>query len=407
MIWLKLAWRNIWRNKIRSGIQFMLICGSVYLGIVFHCLAFGNYKNMIDQAVRMGSGHVAIYDTLWFKTRKTSAVFDTKNIKRFLSNDSRVEKFYERLYIPAFVQRVSGGYPVNIISMDLKEEIPTHPLLKNLEWKPEGKEYVIIGKELAKKVGVSTNDRMVILARDFYGEVSGILVRVGRIVEFPLKEIDCCVIFADIDYIRDNLHYNGKSHEISIILRDMRVADKFSKEMNKTLIGSVKSYTWKESMKELVSAITIDYSGLILIMLFLYIIISVGTINVLFMSVMDRTTEIGVLRALGLDSKHINVMIFLEGLSLGGFSSLVGLILALITNIYLSTRGLDLSTLYRFVGGESWSYGGVMINPVIRSVWEWKGIVGYTVFIVILSGIASYFPARWINRLNVAEILRK
>ncbi len=404
MIWIRLAWRNIWRNRLRSAIQFTIIAGSVFLGVVFHNLAMGNYRNMIRQGTRMGSGDVAIYNEKWFRMRRTNFTLTEDDVLPAVRKLNMADRYFLRFYISGYARSTGTGFPVNIVAMQLKKEVKDHPLLRGTHI--ESERDIIVGEKLARKLKISEGKRLVVMLGMRDGELTGLLFRVRRVIRTGIEEVDCCTAFADLDYVRNNTGYRGHIHEVAILLR-RGSPDEAKRKLNELLHPPARAYTWRESMKELASAIAYDYMGLVMFMLFLYIVISVGTVNVLFMSVMDRMREFGMLRAIGMKPGQISRMIFTEGLLLGATAGITGLLFALLVNVYLSTHGINIEGLMKLAGQESVSYGGVLIEPVIRSTWEWKGTAGYTIFIVILSILASWFPARWINRKSVAELMRR
>ncbi len=404
MMWLRLAWRNIWRNKLRSAIQFTVIAGSVFMGVVFHNLAMGNYRNMIRQGTRMGSGDVAIYNEKWFRMRRVAFTLSESEVIPAIERLKDLDRYFLRFYTSGYARTSRSGLPVSIVALQLEKEVKDHPLIKGT--RIEGRRDAIIGMHLAKRLGVKEGGKLVVMAGMKDGELTGILLRIRRVIETGIEEIDCCTIYADLDYIRTSLGYGGQIHEVAILLKGGS-SRKVREYLNSILTPPARAYTWREAMKELASAIAYDYMGLLMFMVFLYIIISVGTVNVLFMSVMDRVREFGMLRAIGMRPSRINAMILTEGLLLGTSAGITGLALALLLNIYLSTHGINIEGLMKLAGEGSVSYGGVIIEPVIKSTWEWKGTLGYTVFIILLSVAASWFPARWVSSKSAGELMRR
>ncbi len=59
MLWIKMGWRNLWRNRRRSLIELTSIAGSIFIAVYFNNLAVGAYNKMVDDGVRMGSGNIA------------------------------------------------------------------------------------------------------------------------------------------------------------------------------------------------------------------------------------------------------------------------------------------------------------------------------------------------------------
>jgi putative ABC transport system permease protein len=100
------------------------------------------------------------------------------------------------------------------------------------------------------------------------------------------------------------------------------------------------------------------------------------------MAVMERTREIGTLRALGVKRRRIVYLFALESATLGALGSLLGLVLTLLA--WLFVKGLQ----------PSW------IPPLItkRIPLEVHVVPGYllwsTVFLILLAALAAVFPAR-------------
>ena len=129
MIWFKLGWRNLWRNRRRTIIELVSIGGSVFLGVAWNNLAVGIYDKMIDDGVRMGSGHIGIYHHEYLELRKTEQTFEIGNLVSELESDPDVSGVYPRLHVPGLVRSSRDSRASGLMGIDFEREKSTNPLL--------------------------------------------------------------------------------------------------------------------------------------------------------------------------------------------------------------------------------------------------------------------------------------
>ncbi|MEM8859358.1 MAG: FtsX-like permease family protein [Chloroflexota bacterium] len=114
----------------------------------------------------------------------------------------------------------------------------------------------------------------------------------------------------------------------------------------------------------------------------------VGLSGVLSLSVLERTREIGVMRAIGASSGQVIRLFIGEGILLGWLSWVIAIPLSIPAAWYLSTRGLS------FVLNSTLAYQFSFMGPLI-----WLAII------TVLAILASIFPARRASRVSVRESL--
>ena len=72
---VRLAWKNIWRNRRRTIITLAAIAFSIMLVQALHNLSFGVYAGMVDSGVRAGTGHIAVYKNNYLESRDETLYF--------------------------------------------------------------------------------------------------------------------------------------------------------------------------------------------------------------------------------------------------------------------------------------------------------------------------------------------
>jgi len=75
-MFLKLAWRNIWRNKRRSLITIASIFCAIFFSVVMRTMQLGSYDLMIDSMVRFYSGYIQIHSKGYWDEQTLDNSFD-------------------------------------------------------------------------------------------------------------------------------------------------------------------------------------------------------------------------------------------------------------------------------------------------------------------------------------------
>lgn len=102
----------------------------------------------------------------------------------------------------------------------------------------------------------------------------------------------------------------------------------------------------------------------------------------------ERTREIGVMRAIGASDGTIQRIILVEGMLIGWFSWLLGTLLSFPISQFMSER-----------------IGFSLLNMPLVYTYEWSAVWIWLVLVLVLSLLASYVPARNAARLTVREVL--
>lgn len=155
-------------------------------------------------------------------------------------------------------------------------------------------------------------------------------------------------------------------------------------------------------MPNLSDAIRLDYAGQKFIFAVILLIVTIGVVNTLLMTVMERIREFGVLLAIGATPGRLRLMIWHEALLLGLLAMVLGTLLGAAATWYLVEQGLDLRTLLP-AGLE---FGGVVFDPVLRAAWDLPWMARMGLYVVGLCLLASIYPAIKAARIPPAEAMR-
>ncbi len=174
------------------------------------------------------------------------------------------------------------------------------------------------------------------------------------------------------------------------------------KEGGNTLPEGLAVYGWLDYAADYAAAAAGDNVSTRIMALFLFVLSFIGIANTMLMAVMERTKEIGMMRALGMTDGQLLLSYAFEAGLVGLIGSLIGIALGCLLNIPMVNTGIDFSAMSKEMGGDF----GYRIASVFRSAWNLGTIIGTGVVATLVSALMALPPTLRALRLPVTETLR-
>lgn len=249
---------------------------------------------------------------------------------------------------------------------------------------------IVLGAELAKKIGASVGDMVQI--------VTGVGIMTPMIItgiyEADFYEIDVRIGFINLDKARKIYNLSNDSiNTISVKVNSPFKADEISEKiLNDLPMLNVRS--WLRDNKALLAAMATEKKVIFLVMMFIIIVAMLGTANLLVMIVLEKTTEISILRAIGANKKNISLIFLYQGMFIGITGILLGCLGGYSASILLKKYPVR-------IPGDVYIIDSLPVDIQINDFI----FVSLSAFIVCL--IASIVPARRATRLKPIEAIRR
>jgi len=172
--------------------------------------------------------------------------------------------------------------------------------------------------------------------------------------------------------------------------------------MGLALPGDLAIRTWQEYMAEYLGYEAIQ-TGAPQVIAFLLLLLSfLGISNTILLAILERTKEIGMMRAMGMTDSQMIMTYMLEAGFLGVIGSALGIIAGCIANYPMVKYGLDFSAMSDLLSGGI----GFRTTAIFRSVWNIPVIIGSGVVAALLSSFMAYFPTRRAVKKPITDSLR-
>ncbi|RMF19408.1 MAG: ABC transporter permease [Candidatus Dadabacteria bacterium] len=410
-IWLRLAWRNLWRQKRRTAIQLAVVAGSVLIALWYNNLARGMYAAMIRDGVRSGSGHIGIYHPNYLSDRLVRQTVAPDGLIDELRKLDHVVAVMPRVMLPGVARSSYELLPVAIVGADLDTEQAINPILdaKRLvagRLPSPGKRTVqaVVGARFAERLHLRVGSKFVFNAQNADGELIATAMRVAGIVRTGLQEIDEGTLLVWRQDAAKLLGRPGHAHEIAVLLdRPNSIAELLPEVQARAAARGAKAFRWEEAMPGLASGIRMDYAFLQAIVFVIFVLVAIGTVNILVMAVLERIREFGILRALGMERRQIGWLVLNEAVLVSLLGVAIGALLGFAATWYTWKYGIDLSEM---MGGGSVEMEGVLVEPIMRATWDWAGMARLTGVLLLLSIAAALYPLRLVLRVGPADAVR-
>jgi len=300
-------------------------------------------------------------------------------------------------------QRAQG---VVIKGIDPYIEINTTEILRNLK---EGRledlkgdkpvPGIIVGNELMRALGLFYGDEIEVISPSSEIGPLGMIPRIRRFrvvgyFEAGMYEYDSTLAFVNIHDAQNLFSLSEGVSGIEVKIDDIYRAEEISREIERRLGPPYYARDWMQMNRNLFSALKLEKIVMFIILTLIILVASFNIISNLIMTVIEKSREIAILRAMGATGKGIMSIFIIHGLVIGITGTLIGIVGGYITCYLLKT--------YRFISLPPdiyyLSYLPVKINPIDFFI--------VSISAIFISLLATIYPSYQAARLDPIEPLR-
>jgi ABC-type lipoprotein release transport system permease subunit len=404
-LFIKLAWRNLFRNKRRSFIAGTAIGIGLAALIFVDALVLGMQKNMIDAATATFLGQGRIQRRGFRDTQQADLTVNRlDSIIPQLEKEPILERFAPRVLSFAMISSPSDVSAIQLVGIDPILEKPVseidESIVEGSYFSGDDERDIVLGRKLADTLKVTLGDRLVVtVSQAGSGDLSQELFRVSGIFRFNISEMDKGMAFVRIEKAQEMLGLDGNIHEIALVFTnqdyggdpDLPFWNTYSRYGNEAM-------GWPAVMPQLKAVFELARFSTYLTGLILFGVVALGIINTLFMSLHERIFEFGILRAVGTRPSSIVKLVTFEAGALAALSIFMGCILGFIVTYVIAQTGID------YTGIE---YSGITFRKLIYPVLNIRQFIEYPIWVFLFTVLVGLYPACYAARLSPAAAIRR
>jgi ABC-type lipoprotein release transport system permease subunit len=403
MITFKMAYRNVWRQKRRTLLTVLTMMGGFVLASMAVALSDGAYNFVINLFTSTRLGHIQIHGRGYLdKPTLYNTISDYETIGREVDSVAGVVSWAPRIYSAGLASVGERSAGVRISGIDPVRETETtsfdKKMIKGRMFSDSDTLETILGQGLADALKAEPGDSLVILTQGADGSIANDLYLVVGVLDSGDPLSDRTAMYLRLADAQELLVLQGRAHEMAIVIKHIhdvdRIAARISDAINQP---DLVVEPWQVFAASFYNAMKADQQGTWIMILIIVLIVSVGVLNTVLMTVLERTREYGVLRAVGVRPAQVSRLVVYEVLVMAVGSVMVGLVLALALNYWLSQTGVYY--------GTSFTYGGVEFSRVYSEM-NVRSYVIPALTVLVSAVFVSLFPAVKAARTLPAKAMR-
>ena len=250
---------------------------------------------------------------------------------------------------------------------------------------------VIIGRELAAYLGLGLDSGLVVyspLAKQHTLKVAGIF-------NSGMYDYDMNLVFVNLKSAQDILGLSNQIGSIAIKLDNLYLADKVKQDLSSVLGFNYNLKTWMEANQNFFAALRLEKLAMFVILALIILVASFNIVSTLIVMVVEKTKDIGILKACGMTSRSVRKIFTYEGLLIGVLGTFFG-VLGGITLCGLLKK-------YQFIKLPQDIYY-IDRLPVYIDLWPDIVLIVASAIIIVL--VSTIYPAMKASLLKPVEALR-
>lgn len=406
MMLIKIAWRSIWRSKVRSSVVILAIAFGLLGGLFSSAWMNGMANQRVQDTFDIETGHIQIHHPDFPENEDVKyTITGVEEKLAHLRTEEDVLAVTKRIRVVGMAATANKNMGVSITGVDPDYEKEVFTLDQKIDttqgdyFADDKRNQIVISRALATELKAKVKSKIVLTFQDYNGEITGAAFKVTGIYKTDNTPWDKMHVFVrNRDLARVLEIPEDQAHEIVIRIENFeeatRVKQGLAAAFPKLLVED-----WAE-----LSPYVRLMSGYMDTMMALFMVIILGAlgfgiVNTMLMVVLERTKELGMLMAIGMTRKRIFFMILFETVFLALVGAVVGEIMSVLVIRYFGKTGIDLSNYAE--GMEAVGYSA-MTYPML----EPYRYVQITILVVITAILASIYPALKALKLEPAEAIR-
>jgi ABC-type lipoprotein release transport system permease subunit len=409
-----MAWRNLWRHRRRTLLTLSSIAFGTMLAWLFTGLGDANWRKMIDLAARLGGGHVTLQHAEYLDSPTLSrTVVGTRRLAASALDDPGVARVVSRISGNLMVASASRNYGAGFIAFDPEaEDTSTLSLLDAVAegelFGSNGRGGIVLGAKLAENLRVRVGHKVVYTLTDKGGEIVQEAVRVTGILRTGAPTVDGALVLLPIDYVRGSLGYGAdEAGQVAVFLDDQRAADQVAARLSRQVAGGderVVALPWHVLQPELAGFIAMKVGGAWIMEAIIMLLVAAGIFNTIFVGVMERMREFGILRALGWTPGQLSRLVLTESALLAAAGIALGVLVTAGPYVYLNRVGVDVMA--AMAEGQVAEIAGIAVSTrMFVDIYPENALMigAAALGATLLSGV---YPAWRAGRVDPAETIR-
>ncbi len=403
MLLVKIAFRNVFRQKRRTLLTVLTMFGGFTLAAITIAWSDGTYSYIINMFTRNQLGHIQIHKKGYLDRPALYKTIDQyETVGKLIEDVPGVEFWAPRLFSAGLISVGDKSAGARIVGIDPQRERNAtrfdKKIVEGRMFPDEPAHEALLGKELAKTLKAKIGDEVVIVSQGADGSIANDLYTLVGIVSSGDKITDQSTFYLHLRDAQELLVLEERIHEIAVIGQDLNIIASLAVDLEAAVANpELAVATWQEFAKQFYQAMRVDQQGSWIMLAVIILVVAVGVLNTVLMTVLERTREYGVLRAIGTGPGQIFSLVLIEVFIMAIISIILAIGLSYAVNYALSIHGVAMPT--------TLTYGGIEFRRMYTEI-NARSFYIPALCVVLSAMFVALFPAAKAARIAPARAMR-
>jgi ABC-type lipoprotein release transport system permease subunit len=405
MLFLRLAWRNVWRQRRRTFLIAIGMGVTMAMLVLYDGVVAGFEQAIYCNAIQLLGGNVQVHAPGYSEELSRKPLLplnDPDAVVRAAESQPEVIAASKRILTGGLVTNREGAFAVSIIGVETDKEALISPVSDNISkgryLEPDDGDMIVIGQGLATAMELEIGDRITMVGSSKNEQTRQRTMTVVGIYDVGVPTVEKTTIYLSLNEAQQLFGLDRQVTEVVIALKQIGQEPGVMRAINTSAPG-YEVASWETSIPELKETLEMKTGVMGIFGVFMLGIVAIGILNLLMMAVFERTREIGVIGALGLKPRQITIIFLLEGILIGVMGAVLGAALGTAVNLALGYYGLDYSAFADLTEYTALISGRIYSQLVPLKVFQ------HAVTVAIIAALAALYPAIQASRREPAEAL--
>jgi ABC-type lipoprotein release transport system permease subunit len=404
-MFLKMAWRNLWRNWRRTVIAVIAISLGLAMLLFFDGILGGSTQAMYGNLVKLQGGNIKIHSPGYREKASRMPLLplaDAETVVQTALSQPSVVAASRRIVTGGMMGSRAGTFPLTIYGIEPELEAPVGLMADKISTgrylTSEDEDLVLIGQGLAEQLEVGVGDRVTLVGRATHEQMRRRTMTVVGIYDLGFAEMEKGMVYVSLAEAQALFDLRDSATEVVVSVptvgKEQPVIDAL-----RTALPSYEVDSWITAEAAVQQTLGTKDQVMGLFGLVTLLVAGVGILNLMLMAVFERTREIGILGALGLKRGETMLLFLLEGLLIGVLGVLAGGALGGLIVAYFGRVGMyfgnfgDYSPMVALLGDRVYFDVGIV------------RLLSRCLTVLAIATLAALYPAWQASRQEPAEAL--
>jgi putative ABC transport system permease protein len=405
-MWLiGLAWKNLWRNKIRTLITMSAIFFAVILSVFASSLKEGIFDNLVKNVVSFYTGYVQVHKKgYWEEQILDNGLFFNDSTKLKITNTNNVIDAAPRLETFCLIATESNTKGCMVVGIEPEKENNVTSLKNKIirgTYLKTGDQSVLLSEGLASRLNAEVNDTVYLIGQGYHGSTAAGKYKIKGLVKFGSPELNNQIIYLTMNSCTELFSAEGLATSVVISLNNPEILNKTIDNLQQKLGPEYEVLSWENMLPDVKQHIETDSKSMKYIQGILYLLVSFGIFGTMLMMMVERKFELGMLVAIGMKKSKLSLMIIIESVLtvLGG--CIAGLLLSIPVIYYFNKKPLmlggEIASIY-----EKFGFEAVFPTSTNPGNFYYQGIT-----VLVIGLLLSIYPVYKILKIDPTKSMKR